>query len=68
MLTLMYWCFFFANHDLNAPIYAPNIHLAANHDINSPLSDDGVDAPYGLLNTQTSMVGEGINFDTSDNQ
>ena len=26
---------FFANHDIDAPIYAPNIHLVENQDINA---------------------------------
>ena len=50
MLTLMYLSFC-SNHDIDAPMYTPNIHSTSNHDINPPLMEDEVDAPHGLLNT-----------------
>ena len=60
---------FFADHDIDAPIYALYINLVENQDINAPLLEDGDDhQPSGLLNTQTSKVGEEINFDTSESE
>ena len=59
---------FFANHDIDTPIYAPNTHSVENQDINAPSLEDGVDKPNGLLNTQTSEVGEEINSDTSESE
>ena len=42
---------FFVNYDIDAPIYACNIHSVENQDINAPSLEDGVDEPNELLNT-----------------
>ena len=59
---------FFANHDINAPIYAPNIHTIENQDINALSLKDGVDQPNGMLSNQTSRVGEEINSNTTESE
>ena len=48
-------------------IYAHNIHLVENQDNNLPSLEDGVE-PNGLLNAQTSKVGEEINYDTTKSE
>ena len=59
---------FFVNHDIDNRIHAPNIHSIENQDINAPSLEDAVDKTNGLLNTQTSKVGEEINSDTSGSE
>ena len=56
---------FFDNHEIGAPIYAPNIHLAANPKKIAPSSEDELDVlrPPGFLISQNNMVDEDINPD-----